>query len=175
MSPEHDPDWPGLSEKDDVGGSGYPELNRTEIKRIAGDLRKALEPLITATAPPARAVAFAKGDTPPPLPGPPAGAGSLPDLRLQCAISDEHLGKWQAAQNFASTMGTAYGLLIGEGAIKRDGDRRGSPGGDRLQAGSGAYADVVMRADAMAETLLEMVESFDKAEQANGAHVPREV
>ncbi|MFF3664260.1 hypothetical protein [Microtetraspora malaysiensis] len=173
MALEYDPDWPGLTDKNDASGSGSPELNRPEIKRIAGNLRTALDALITETQAPARFVAHAPGDNSP-LPGPPSGAGSLPDLRRECGLAAERYGSWRAAQSFYAAANVAFSQLVGEGAIKHDGDSR-SPGGEHLQAGTGAYADLVTRADAAAQALLTMVDSYDRAEQANGADASREV
>ncbi|MCC5577121.1 hypothetical protein IMZ11_15960 [Microtetraspora sp. AC03309] len=174
MGLEYDADWPGLTEKNDAGGSGSPELNRTEIKRIAGELRTALDTLITPTPVQATQAASKKGSTPPELPGPPSGAGSLPDLRRECKLTSKELGGggWLTAEEFTMSMKMAYGTLIGEGAVTRGGGAQGAGG---LQAGSGTYASMVMQADLTIQTLLSMVESYDVAEQANGAEAPREV
>ncbi|MFF4773020.1 hypothetical protein [Microtetraspora fusca] len=171
MALEYDPDWPGLTDKNDASGAGSRELNRTEIKRIAGDLRTALDALITETQAPARYELRAPGDNSP-MQGPPAGAGSLQDLRRECGLAADRYGSWRAAQSFYTAVNVAYVQLVGEGTVKRDGDSRS--GGERLQAGTGAYADLVTQADAAAQTLLAMVDSYDRAEQANGADAPRE-
>ncbi|WP_433222846.1 hypothetical protein [Microtetraspora malaysiensis] len=172
MALEYDPDWPGLTDKNDASGSGSPELNRPEIKRIAGNLRTALDALITATTPQPCLVPSPPGETRP-LAVLPAGAGSLPDLRRECGLAAARYGSWRAAQSFYSAANVAFNQLVGEGTVKRDGDSR-SPGGESLQAGTGAYAALVTQADAAAQTLLAMVDSYDRAEQANGADAPRE-
>ncbi|MGI5485985.1 hypothetical protein [Microtetraspora malaysiensis] len=172
MALEYDPDWPGLTNENDASGSGSPELNRPEIKRIAGNLRTALDALITETQAPARFELRAPGDNRP-MQGPPSGAGSLPDLRRECGLAAERYGSWRAAQSFYTAANVAFVQLVGEGTVKRDGDSS-SPGGESLQAGTGAYAALVTQADAAAQTLLAMVDSYDRAEQANGADAPRE-
>ncbi|MEV0967303.1 hypothetical protein [Microtetraspora glauca] len=177
MALEYDADWPGLTDENDAGGSGNPELNRTEIKRIAHDLRTVLDTLITPTPVQATQAASKKGSTPPELPGPPSGAGSLPDLRRECNLTSKELGGggWLTAEEFTMSMKMAYGNLLGEGTITRGGTGSGAQeGGDGLKAGSGTYASMVMQADLTIQTLLSMVESYDVAEQANGAEAPRE-
>ncbi|GAA3115096.1 hypothetical protein [Streptosporangium carneum] len=151
MAIELDPDWPGLTVKNDSSGKGGPEVNHTAIREIAQQLEGALRKLTTATKPPPTAMAYAKGTTPPPLPGPPPGAGSLPDLQLQCAIGDAQLGQWTTAQQFAMAIGTAYSVLIGE----------------RGHKGSGLYAQTTEQYGAVIQSLHEIVKAYDGADQAN--------
>lgn len=155
MAIELDPDWPGLTVKSDSSGKGGPELDRAAIKEIAGQLEKALQRLTTATKPPATAVATAKGQTAE-LPGPPPGAGTLPDLQLQAALSDVHLGKWMTAQQFTMAINTAYSVLVGERGQK-----------------SGLYAATTEQYKAVIDTLYEIAKSYDGAEVANEGTAPK--
>ncbi len=157
MAIELDPDWPGLTVKNDSSGKGGPEVDHVAIREIAQHLEGALRKLTTATKPPPTAVAYAKGTTPPPLPGPPPGGGTLPDLQLQCALSDAHLGQWPTAQQFAVAIGTAYSVLIGE----------------RGQKGSGLYAQTTEQYGAVIESLYEIVKAYDGADQANQGSTPK--
>ncbi|SFL16156.1 hypothetical protein SAMN05216275_1629 [Streptosporangium canum] len=151
MALELDPDWPGLTAKNDVSGKGNPELAREEIKRIAGEIQKILATMTTLTKEvPATQVAYAKGSTPPPLPGPPAGAGSLPDLQRQCALSEVQLGEWPVAQSFSMATVSAYAQLIGE------------PG-----QGGGLYSSLTERCQAVIDGLVESAKTYDGAETAN--------
>ncbi|MFD0889019.1 hypothetical protein ACFQ08_31180 [Streptosporangium algeriense] len=156
MAIELDPDWPGLTVKSDSSGKGGPELDRTAIKEIAGRLEKALERLTTATRPPVRATLTAKG-TPGELPGPPPGAGTLPDMQLYAALSEVHLGKWPTAQQFAMSIDTAYSVLVGE----------------RGQKGSGLYAMTTEQYKAVIDTLYEIAKSYDGAEVENEGAAPK--
>ncbi|MEV7009924.1 hypothetical protein [Streptosporangium sp. NPDC051022] len=157
MAIELDPDWPGLTVKNDTSGKGGPEVDHTAIREIAGQLEAALRKLTTATKIPSTAVAYAKGTTPPELPGPPPGAGSLPDLQIQCALSDAHLGQWITAQQFAMAMGSAYSVLIGE----------------RGQKGGGLYAVTTEQYAAVIESLYEIVKAYDGADEANQGTAPK--
>ncbi|ACZ90747.1 hypothetical protein [Streptosporangium roseum] len=150
MALELDPDWPGLTDKSDASGKGDPALRTPEIKRIAGEVQKILATMTTPTEMPATQVAYAKGSTPPPLPGPPAGAGSLPDLQRQCALSEIQLGEWPVAQSFSMATVTAYAQLIGE------------PG-----QGGGLYSSLIARCQAAIDGLIESAKSYDGAEMAN--------
>ncbi|OUC92961.1 hypothetical protein [Streptosporangium minutum] len=151
MALELDPDWPGLTAKNDAAGKGDPDLDRAEIKRIAGEIQKILATMTTLTKEvPATQVAYAKGSTPPPLPGPPAGAGSLPDLQRQCALSEVQLGEWPVAQSFSMATVSAYAQLIGE------------PG-----HGGGLYSSLIERCQAAIDGLVESAKSYDGAEIAN--------
>lgn len=150
MALELDPDWPGLTDKNDAAGKGEPDLDRAEIKRIAGEIQKILATMTTPTQIPATQVAHAKGSTPPPLPGPPAGAGSLPDLQRQCALSEIQLGEWPVAQSFSMAAVSAYAQLIGE------------PG-----HGGGLYSSLIEQCRETAEGLVETAKSYDGAEIAN--------
>ncbi|MFC3978997.1 hypothetical protein [Streptosporangium jomthongense] len=156
MAIELDPDWPGLTVKSDSSGKGGPDLNRATIKEIAGLLEKALQKLTTPTQPPATAVATARGERAE-LPGPPPGGGSLPDLQLQCALSDEHLGKWLTAQQFTMAINTSYSVLVGE----------------RGQKGGGLYSSTIEQYKAVIDTLYEIAKAYDGAEVANEGTAPK--
>ncbi|MET8334017.1 hypothetical protein ABZV14_11945 [Streptosporangium canum] len=156
MALELDPDWPGLTAENDASGKGDPGLRTPEIKRIAGEIQKIIAALTTPTEIPATQVAYAKGSTPPPLPGPPAGAGSLPDLQRECALSEIQLGEWPVAQSFSMATVTAYAQLIGE------------PG-----HGGGLYSSLIERCRETAEGLVETAKSYDGAETANQADATR--
>ncbi|WP_030913726.1 hypothetical protein [Streptosporangium amethystogenes] len=145
MAIELDKDWPGLTVK-----GNEPKWDSTEIKRIAGELEESLKALKTPTQPPATSVAHAAGTTSPPLPGPPPGAGSLPDVRLQCAIGPAQLGEWLTAQQFAISVNTAYATLIG--------DTKGS---------GGVYSSLIRQYGAVIEAVLDIAKTNTAAEQAN--------
>ncbi|MGW0589354.1 hypothetical protein [Streptosporangium sp. NPDC002607] len=150
MAIELDPDWPGLTIKDDSSGDGGPEGNQAEIERIARALDESLTTLTTPTQPPATSVAQDQGGPPAPLPGPPPGAGSLPDVRLQCAIGSAHMGEWLTAQQFAMATYTAYATLIGE-----------------TEGSGGLYSSLVQQYDTVVEALIGIARTNTAAEQAN--------
>ncbi|GGK50534.1 hypothetical protein Ppa06_09090 [Planomonospora parontospora subsp. parontospora] len=149
MAFQLDPDWPGLTEADRKHGA---EVDRTEVKRIAGELEKALKALTTGGAEPAAAGEHKPGDEFSPPPPPPSGAGSLPDLQRHCALSEAQLGQWQTAQQFSMGIVSAYSVLVGD---------PGSPGG-------GLYASLARQYGESINALLEMARSYDGAEQAYG-------
>ncbi|WP_067172445.1 hypothetical protein [Microtetraspora niveoalba] len=148
MALEYDPNWPGLTAENDASGSGVPELNRKEIKRIAGDLRKALEALSTPTQIQPRQSLNAQGEAGS-LPGPPPGAGSLPDLRRECALGLTDTGEWPTASAFFRSTSMAFSMLIGDAGA------------------GGLYQNVIEQSDSVADTLEETAKSYDGAEQAN--------
>ncbi|MEU1386278.1 MULTISPECIES: hypothetical protein [unclassified Nonomuraea] len=142
MALELDPNWPGLDgDKDNL-------TNRTEIKRIAGELNELLKKLKTPSPPPVTQYLTAPGDT---APGPqlPAGAGSLPDLQRYCALSPNQMGEWPAAMDFALAIKSAYAKLIGE-----------------LGSSGGLYAAMVTQGDSTVEALLDISKASGGAEQA---------
>ncbi|MEU8316993.1 hypothetical protein AB0C33_01380 [Nonomuraea sp. NPDC048881] len=142
MALELDPNWPGLDgDKDNY-------TNRTEIKRIAGELSELLKKLKTPTLPPVTQFLTAPGQK---APGPklPEGAGSLPDLQRYCALSQNQMGEWPAAMHFGLAVNSAYSQLIGE------------PGST-----SGLYAAMVGQGDSTVEALLDISKASDGAEQA---------
>ncbi|MEV4381452.1 hypothetical protein [Streptosporangium sp. NPDC049644] len=145
MAIELDKDWPGLTVKGDDAA-----WDPTEIKRITGELEEALKALRTPTQPPARSVAYAAGSTPPPLPGPPPGAGSLPDVRLQCAIGTAQLGEWITAASFAQTVETAYMTFIGD-----------------TEKSGGNYSSLLQQCDEVIDALVDIAKTNAGAEQAN--------
>lgn len=145
MAIELDPDWPDLTAK----GDGV-EADSVEIERIARELAEALKALTTPTLPPARSVAYDPGATPPPLPPPPPGAGSLPDVRFQCAIGPAHLGEWLTAQQFAMAVNTAHSTLIGD-----------------TEESGGAYSSLVKQYGSVVETLIGIARTHGGAERAN--------
>ncbi|GLW05007.1 hypothetical protein Misp01_01370 [Microtetraspora sp. NBRC 13810] len=139
-----DKDWPGL-EQDDAGG---PDFDQEEIRRIAGELAKVLEKLTTPTQPPATQSVSGIGVDEPPPPLPP-DAGSLPDVRLQCAISDA-LGEWMTAQQFGTAISTAYSVLIGENGNN-----------------SGLYAALTQQFEAANDAVGDIARNYNGAEVVN--------
>ncbi|WP_433244224.1 hypothetical protein ACQPYK_41265 [Streptosporangium sp. CA-135522] len=146
MALELDPNWPGLNDN-----NGVPELNRTEIKNIAGEIQKLLGTLTTPSQPSQTptAVMYAKGSTPPPLT--PPGAGSLPDLQKYGAVSDLHMGEWPVAQEFARAVTSAYTALVGE------------PG----MSGGARYASQIEECQKAINGLFETAKNYDGAEALN--------
>ncbi|MFI9589406.1 hypothetical protein [Nonomuraea sp. NPDC052265] len=142
MALELDSKWPGLDgDKDNY-------TNRTEIKRIAGEVNELLKKLKTPTLPPVTQFLTARGAKAP-EPQLPEGAGSLPDLQRYCALSQSQMGEWPAAMHFALAVNSAYSQLIGE---------QGSS--------SGLYAAMVQQADSTVEALLDISKASGGAEQA---------
>ncbi|MFF4191340.1 hypothetical protein [Nonomuraea sp. NPDC001831] len=138
MALELDSNWPGLDgDKDNY-------TNRTEIKRIAGELNELLKKLKTPSPQP---VTAPEANPDPQLP---AGAGSLPDLQRYCALSQNQMGEWPAAMHFGLAVNSAYSQLIGE---------PGSTGG--------LYASMVGQGDSTVEALLDIAKASGGAEQAN--------
>ncbi|MEV0824386.1 hypothetical protein [Nonomuraea rubra] len=145
MAIQLDPNWPGASDDDE---SEDPYTNRTEVRRIAGDLHELLKKLTTSSGIPVTEYAVAIGD---PVPGPrlPAGAGSLPDLQAHCALNQEQMGQWPAAITYGTAAFTAYSTLIGE------------PGST-----SGLYAGLNKQAEESFDAVLEIARTSQTAEQA---------
>ncbi|MBG0815332.1 hypothetical protein [Planomonospora sp. ID82291] len=149
MAFQLDADWPGLTEADRKHGA---EVDRTQVKRIAGLLEEELKTLTTGGAEPAAAGEHKPGDAFSAPPPPPPGAGALPDLQRHCALSETQLGQWQTAQQFSMGIVSAYAVLVGD---------PGSPGG-------GLYAALVRQYGESVNALLESARSYDGAEQAYG-------
>ncbi|MFI6918580.1 hypothetical protein ACIBIZ_01405 [Nonomuraea spiralis] len=143
MALELDSDWPGLEEGKD---GNY--TNRTEVKRIADELNELLKKLKTPTTPPVTQFLTAPGAKAQ-EPQLPANAGSLPDLQRYCALSQNQMGEWPTAMQFAMAINSAYSQLIGE---------QGSSGG--------LYASMVQRAESTTEALLDIAKASQGAEQA---------
>jgi hypothetical protein len=143
MALELDPDWPGLDEDKD---GNY--TNRTEIKRIGGELNELIKKLTTSSGTPVTEFAVAPGD---PIPEPqlPADAGSLPDLQRYCGLSEKQLGEWTTAMQFSLAITSAYSVLIGE---------QGSTGG--------LYAGMTARADVTIDALFDTAKASQGAEHA---------
>jgi hypothetical protein len=144
MALEVDPDWPGLDEDKD---GNY--TNRTEIKRIAGELNELLKKLTTSSGTPVTQFATAPGD-PVPEPQIPANAGSLPDLQRYCGLSEKQIGEWPTAMQFSVSISLAYGALIGE---------QGSTGG--------LYAIMVDQGGKAFDALIDVAKASQGAELAS--------
>lgn len=144
MALELDPDWPGLDE--DKNGN---YTNRTEIKRIAGEMSELLKKLTTSSGRPVTEFLIAPGEKAP-EPQIPANAGSLPDLQVYCALSQSQLGEWPAAMQFGMTVNFAYSSLVGE---------QGST--------SGLYASLVQQAEKSIEALYDTTKVSQGAEHAS--------
>ncbi|GAA2210602.1 hypothetical protein GCM10009850_060610 [Nonomuraea monospora] len=145
MAIQLDQNWPGASDKDE---SEDPYTDRTEVRRIAGELHELLKKLTTSSGIPVTEFAVPQGD---PVPGPqlPAGAGSLPDLQQYCALNQEQMGQWPAAMQYGTAAFSAYGMLIGE---------PGSTGG--------LYAGLNKQAEESFDAVLEIARTSQTAEQA---------
>ncbi|NUP00437.1 MAG: hypothetical protein HOV96_23585 [Nonomuraea sp.] len=144
MALELDPDWPGLDE-DKTGNY----TNRTEIKRIAGEVSELVKKLTTSSGNAVTEFVTAPGSKPP-EPQLPAGAGSLPDLQRYCALSQNQMGEWPTAMQFGLTVNFAYSRLIGE---------QGST--------SGLYAGLVLQAEKTIEALYDTTKVSQGAEHAS--------
>jgi hypothetical protein len=146
MALELDPNWPGISDKDE---SEDPYINRTEVKRIAGEMSGLLDKLTTSSGILVDEFVTAPGDTPPEI-QPPAGAGSLPDLQRYCSLSQNQMGEWPAAMQFAFAANWAYSQLVGEQGSK-----------------SGQYAVLIDQADKTFDALQDIRDASQRAEQAS--------
>ncbi|MGP3932347.1 hypothetical protein [Nonomuraea sp. KM88] len=144
---ERDPDWPGASDKDETED---PYTNRTEVRRIAGEMNELLKKIkdfsgiaVTEHAQEVGGPAF--------HPELPAGAGSLADLQRYCALSEHQMGQWPAAMQYGFSAQMAYSTLVGE------------PGANS----SGLYAQLVASAEAaFDEGLMETAATSERAESA---------
>ncbi|MFG1703424.1 hypothetical protein ACFLIM_09530 [Nonomuraea sp. M3C6] len=146
MALELDPDWPGTSDKDETAD---PYTHRPEVRRIAGEMNELLDKLTTSSGIPVTEFAIAPG-APVPDPQLPTGAGSLPDLRQYCALSETQLGEWPTALQFSFSISSAYSVLVGE------------PG-----TTSGLYASLVDTAGRTFDALLDIAKTSEGAEQAS--------
>ncbi|MEV4110557.1 hypothetical protein [Nonomuraea sp. NPDC049695] len=146
MALELDPNWPGISDKDE---SEDPYINRTEVKRIAGEMSGLLDKLTASSGILQDTFVTAPGDTPPEVQLP-AGAGTLPDLQQHCALSENQMGKWPAAVQFSFAANWAYQQLVGEQGSK-----------------SGKYAVLLEQADKTFDALVDIKNASQRAEQAS--------
>ncbi|WP_157252319.1 hypothetical protein [Nonomuraea typhae] len=110
-------DWPGVQPK-----AGVLEYDVAEMRRIAGELEKALEPL--------------KG----------VGAGSLDSLNNCFQLGSREMGEWQAASDLAHSVGTG-----GPGGPSPGKEGRGARLGVVFDMLVTHYADVVKAIRASAD------------------------
>ncbi|TDE59958.1 hypothetical protein E1295_01530 [Nonomuraea mesophila] len=148
MALERDPDWPGASDKDETED---PFVDRTEVRRIAGEMNELLKKIKDFSGFPVTEFAREVGSTPP-EPELPTGAGSLADLQRYCALNEHQTGQWPAAMQYGFSAQQAYSILVGE------------PG----TGSGGLYAQLVASAEeAFDEGLPEIARTSEGAEQAS--------
>ncbi|MEO3793978.1 hypothetical protein ABGB14_27510 [Nonomuraea sp. B10E15] len=148
MALERDPDWPGASDKDETED---PYTNRTEVRRIAGEMNELLKKIRDFSGFPVTEFAGPVGGeaSEPELP---TGAGSLSDLQRYCALNEHQTGQWPAAMQYGFSAQMAYSTLVGE------------PGANS----SGLYAQLVASAEqTFDEGLMEIAATSERAESAN--------
>ncbi|SEM05311.1 hypothetical protein [Nonomuraea pusilla] len=144
-------DWPGLGEEDDAAGDGGSYADRTEMKRVADEISELVKKLTVTSGVPVTDELRAPDDhSPPNVPILPEGAGTLPDLQRYGALSEAQLGQWITALQFAMSVSSAYGVLIGE---------TGSSGG--------LYASLVSQAQAAVDAVFDMTKTSKDADSAN--------
>ncbi|MBF8185452.1 hypothetical protein ITP53_06805 [Nonomuraea sp. K274] len=145
MALQTEGDWPGASDNDETED---PYADRPEIRRVAGEMHELLKMLTTSTGIPATQFATAPGGDAPQA-EPLEGAGSLPDLQQFCAVSQNQMGEWPAAMQYATAAMSAYRMLVGE------------PG-----TFGGFYATLVDSAERSFDGLLEIARTSANAESA---------